>query len=288
MSLKWYRRPKLVVLHPETPALDAARAMENNEIGAVLVMKNQNLVGIVTDRDLATRVLGQERDAKTTRLDSFMTENVATLSPRDSQTDAIDLMCRLNIRRIPLVDDGGRLVGLVTLDDLILDEQTSFEAVSSVVEAQLGSGGPAPSPRTSAAQRRTARAENTYRRMITQLQESTGLSSFEQTVTATEVVLSSMVRRLTGDESKDFIAQLPSLMQESLLALPIGPDVSIGPESIESELVKRLDIDPKRAAELLGIIGSEILQSVSPGEASNIQGQFPQELNEALSPAPAE
>lgn len=286
MSLKWYRRPKLVVLNPETPALEAARAMENNEIGAVLVMKNRNLVGIVTDRDLATRVLGQELDPKTTRIESFMTQNVATLSPRDSQEDAIELMCRLNIRRIPLVDDGS-LVGLVTLDDLILDEQTSFEAISSVVEAQLGSGGPSPSQRTSAAQRRASRAENTYRRMISQLQEAAGLSSFDQAETATEVVLSSMVQRLTGDESKAFIAQLPSLMQPSLLSLPVGPNVAIGSEWIEEELIKRLDIDSQRASTLLRIIGSEILQSVSAGEAANVQAQFPKELNDALSSPPS-
>lgn len=277
----------MIVMRPETPALEAARAMENNEIGAVLVMSRRNVVGIVTDRDLATRVIGRNLDPKTTRLNSFMTRDVATLSSQDSQADAIDLMCRLNVRRIPLVDDGD-LVGLVTLDDLILDEQTSIEAVSSVVEAQLGEGGPAPSPRTRSAQRRSARAENTYRRMISQLQESTGLSSFEQTATATDVVLASMVQRLTADESKDFIAQLPSLMQPSLLALPVGPDVSIGRKSIEAALVQRMDIDPERAAELLKTIATQILEGVSEGEASDVQGQFPQDLTDALSSTPAE
>jgi len=59
MSLKWYRRPRLVVLNTDTTALDAARAIENNSIGSVVVQDEGRVVGIVTDRDIAIRVTGR-------------------------------------------------------------------------------------------------------------------------------------------------------------------------------------------------------------------------------------
>src|SRR5690606_38319849 len=102
------------------------------------------------------------------------------------------------VRRIPLVEEGN-LVGMVTFDDLLLDEAAPLDELSAVVEAQLGGGGPAPSPRTPAAQRRKARAEATLGRLLTQVQEATGLSR-EQSRTATELVLSDLVSRLTKEQ----------------------------------------------------------------------------------------
>ncbi|HWV39836.1 MAG TPA: CBS domain-containing protein [Vulgatibacter sp.] len=284
MSLKWYRRPRLVALHPDSTALEAARALENNAIGAVLVLDQGRLAGLVTDRDLATRVTGRGLDPKETRLDRIMTRGVATLEPSASQQDAIELMCRLKVRRIPLVEEGN-LVGMVTFDDLLLDEAAPLDELSAVVEAQLGGGGPAPSPRTPAAQRRKARAEATLGRLLTQVQEATGLSR-EQSRTATELVLSDLVSRLTKEQADHFIAQLPSLMQEKLYALPPGPDTSIDRGTIEAQLVQRLDVDPDRAAQILEAIGAEALGSISPGEAEKVQAELPQDLREALLPAP--
>src|SRR6185312_12988045 len=92
MSLKWYRRPRLVALNANTPVLEAARAIENNNIGGVVVQNKGRVVGIVTDRDLATRVVGRGLDPKTTLLSEVMTTPVVTLSPSDSQRNAIRFM----------------------------------------------------------------------------------------------------------------------------------------------------------------------------------------------------
>src|SRR5512145_1046050 len=110
MSLKWYQRPRLVALNTGTPVLDAARAIDCNNIGAVVVQDKGAVVGIVTDRDLTVRVVGHGLDPKTTRLGDVMTTPVVTLSPRDSQSDAIRVMTERNVRRVPLVE-GDRFVG---------------------------------------------------------------------------------------------------------------------------------------------------------------------------------
>jgi CBS domain-containing protein/uncharacterized protein (DUF2267 family) len=277
MSLKWYQRPRLVALNTGTPVLEAARAIENNNIGAVVVQDKGVIVGIVTDRDLTIRVVGQGLDPNTTPLADVMTTPVATLSPKDSQSDAIRLMQERNVRRIPLVE-ANRFVGMVTLDDLLLDEAAPLEQLAAIVQAQIGEGGLPASPRSPAMRRRAARAEATYGRLINQLRADAALENAEEAEDALDIVLKSVVRRLTHGEAKDLIAQLPSLLQPTLLALPPGPDKLISRSTIEAELVQRLGVDRTRAAGILVAVGDTIAQSVSAGQLNDVQGQLPEDL----------
>lgn len=284
MSLRLYVRPRMVVLKPSASALESARAIESNNIGAVVIQDEGRVAGIVTDRDLAVRVVGKGRDPKTTRLAEVMSSPVVTLSPSDSQTAAIHLMQTREIRRIPLVEDE-RIVGIVTLDDLFLDEAASLDELSAVVQAQIGEGGPAPPPRSPAQRRRAARAEATYARLLNHLKESAALQSREEAETALVVVLSSLARRLNPDEAEDLIAQLPSLLQAKLKHVPPGPDKRITRETIEAELVERLRVDPPRARELLTAVANTIAESVSAGELEDVLRQLPRELR-AIFPSP--
>lgn len=282
MSLRWYRRPRLVVLNPDSTALEAARAIENNNIGAVVVQESGRVVGIATDRDLTLRVVGRGLDPKTTTLADVMTTPVLALSPTDDHGTAIRLMRERNIRRIPLVE-GDKLVGLVTFDDLVLDEAAPLEELAAIVQAQIGEGGPATPLSSRAALRRSARAEATYRRMLNQVQADAALETAEQAETVLEVVLNSLVRRLTPNEANHFIAQLPSTLQEGLRTLPPGPDKLITRETIEADLVRRLDVEPTRAARLLSAVGATVAQSVSAGQIKDVQGQLPDDLRGVFS-----
>ncbi|WP_447985488.1 CBS domain-containing protein [Nitrospira sp. Nam74] len=282
MSLKWYQRPRLVVLNQNSSALEAARAIENNNIGAVVVQDKGRVAGIVTDRDLTIRVVGHGLDSHTTPLDQVMTTPVMALSPADSQSDAIRLMQERNIRRIPLVE-GERLVGIVTLDDLLLDEAAPLEELAAIVATQIGEGGPAASTKSPAMERRAARAEATYRRLLNQLRTNASLETAAEAEIALEVVLNSLVRRLTPGEAKDLIAQLPSLMQPPLAALAPGPDKRINRQTIEAELVQRLNLEPARAGQLLTAVGTTIAQNVSAGQIKDVQRQLPEELRDVFS-----
>lgn len=281
MSLRWYRRPRLVALNPDAPVLEAARAMEKNEIGAVVILRDGELVGLVTDRDLAVRALGQSLDPAKTPLSQVMTSHVATLPSTATREEAVALMCHQKVRRIPLVEDGN-LVGIVTLDDLILDESIPYDQVSEVVEAQLGQGGPAPSERAPAKMRSAARAESTYRNFMGHLQYAASLDSLELTETAAEVVLGCILQRLVPGEANHFIAQLPSLLQPRLQPYANGPNTEITRDSIVTELVRRLDVSPERAAQLLEVIGFESLIQVSEGQADDVQRQLPQDIRDAI------
>jgi uncharacterized protein (DUF2267 family) len=259
--------------------LEAARALENNNIGAIVVQEKGGVVGIVTDRDLAVRVVGRRLDPNTTTIGEVMTSPVATLSPDDTQSAAIQLMKQRNVRRIPLVEEG-RLVGIVTLDDLILDEAAPLDEVAEVVESQIGAGGPTTSLRAPSARRRAERAIATYGRLLNRLWTAAGLESTTQAEAALLSVLEPIVRRLTPDEAEDLIAQLPSLIQPTLRAQASGPDKSITRETIEAELIKRVGVMPDRAAELLSVVGAAVAHAVSPGQIQDVQGQLPKNLRE--------
>ena len=238
-------------------------------------------MGIVTDRDLTVRAVGHALDPRTTPLAEVMTTPVATLAPADSQDDALRLMQQRNIRRIPLVE-GGRLVGIVTLDDLLLDEAAPLERVAAVVQGQIGEGGRPPRsgrrPHGGA-----ARAQATYGRLLNRLRAEADLETSEQAEMALEVVLGSLVRRLTPDEAKDLIAQLPSLLQPTLRRLPPGPDKLITRQTIETELGERLDVESPRAAHLLDVVVGTIAQIVSPGQMQDVRDQLPEGLRSVLS-----
>lgn len=285
MSLKWYVRPRIVALKSNTSVLDAARAIEHNNIGAVVVQDQGSVVGIVTDRDLAIRVLGRGLDPHKTTIGEVMTVGVVSLAPTDTQASAIRLMQRRNIRRIPLVE-GGRFVGMVTLDDLLLDEAAPIDRLAAIVEAQIGEGGPAGTDRSPARRRSAARAEATYRRLVNQLRADTGLEDDGQAEAVLGIVLDSLVRRLTPGEAEDLIAQLPSLLQPALYALPLGPDKLITRETIEQELVQQLGVEPSRAAKLLTATGALIAQSVSAGQMEDVRAQLPESLREVFLDAP--
>lgn len=277
----------MVVLDQGAPVFEAARAIENNNIGAVVVQHRGNVVGILTDRDLAIRVLAHALDPNTTTIADVMTRNVATLSPSDDQSDAIRLMQDRNCRRIPLVEHG-RVVGMVTLDDLLLDEAAPIGELAAIVHAQIGEGGPAPTPRaaTRARARSLARAEATYYRLLALVRERTGLTDAAEAEGALEVVLNYVLRRLTPEEARDLIAQLPSLLHEELRSLPPGPDKSITRSGIEEAVARRLGVDGERAAEILLAVGECIAYNVSAGQIDDVRRQLPAALRDIF-PDPA-
>lgn len=277
MSLRWYRRPRMVVLRPDSPVRDAARAIEQNRVGAVVVQDEGRVVGIVTDRDLVVRVLGPARDALATKVADVMTKRPATLRPADSVAAAIEVMRTHDIRRIPLVE-GGRVVGIVTLDDLLLDEAAPLADLAAVVQTQVAGPDPTATATAAAWQRGAARATATLARFLGMVQAETGLPDRAQSRVALDVVLGALVRRLTAGEARDLIAQLPSLLQPDLQALPPGPDRTITAEWIEDQLARALDLDPAAAARIHAMVAGVIAGSISEGEAEDIRGQLPADL----------
>jgi CBS domain-containing protein len=136
MTLDKYRTSDLVVLPPTATVQAASHAFGRHGIGTVLVHDGTRLVGIVTDRDIALRAAAQALAPRRTLLRDVMSRDVAVLPASASEGEAGRLMLERRVRRIPLLD-GSALVGIVTLDDLILDEAVSPSMVAAVIRAQL-------------------------------------------------------------------------------------------------------------------------------------------------------
>jgi CBS domain-containing protein len=110
----------------------AARAMKERGLGTVLVMGGGRLAGLVTDRDIAIRVLAENRDPLTTRLGDICTRELVVLSPDDDVQQAIRLVRERAVRRLPVIANG-LPVGVVSIGDLALDQdqQSALSEISA-------------------------------------------------------------------------------------------------------------------------------------------------------------
>jgi CBS domain-containing protein/uncharacterized protein (DUF2267 family) len=285
MSLEKYRRPRLVVLHPNESAYGAARAMEANHVGVVLIEEKGVLRGIATDRDLAIRVIGRGLEAALTPLVAVMTPGPSTLSVMETEERAAELMRIRRVRRVPLLE-GERLVGLVTLDDLLLESSLDSDLLATVVRAQLEE----PAPLKPAGlvhpekpvrrHRHEARAQETYGRLLHRVEAATGLPRRELAETALDVVLAAVIRRITPQEAEDLLAQLPSKLQERLALAPRGPDRTIGLATVARALAERLELGPEDAMRVARGVGTALEQVVSGGEIEDVRSQLPVGMRE--------
>lgn len=120
---------------PEMSVREAATLMRERNIGCFPVCDDGRVIGIITDRDIAVRVLAEGRDPDATRVDEAMTRDVVCCGEDDLVSDAGDLMSRWQIRRMPVVSGRGDLVGLVTLGRLAAtDASVSGEVFKQVVQ----------------------------------------------------------------------------------------------------------------------------------------------------------
>jgi CBS domain-containing protein len=108
----------VVKIDGSVTAEEVAVIMNERGIGCVIVVQNENPIGIITGRDMLKRVLLESRDPKTTKAFQIMTAPLFFGNPRMSIQDAVQLMNERKIKKLPIIDDEGHLVGMITLTDL--------------------------------------------------------------------------------------------------------------------------------------------------------------------------
>lgn len=102
----------------EATVLQAAQLMNQHKIGAVVVVESDRIAGMFTERDVLKRVVGEERPPASTRVAEVMTAEVACCTPQTPIEDVRAAMKNRRIRHLPVVDDDGRLLGLISIGDL--------------------------------------------------------------------------------------------------------------------------------------------------------------------------
>ena len=119
---------------PDTPLTKLATRMLKHDVGAIPIGENDRLVGMVTDRDIAIRGLANGKDISNLTARDVMTKGVIWCWDSDSPTNAARLMENKKIRRLPVIDDNKRMVGMLSLGDIshAVSDQTAAEVIKAV------------------------------------------------------------------------------------------------------------------------------------------------------------
>ena len=117
----------------DTTVADAAKLMRDKDFGGVLCQDGDEVSGFLTDRDITVRVVAEGKDPNSTAVSDVATTDLHTLSPDDSVEDAIELVRKHNVRRVPVVE-GAKPVGIVSIGDLAI-ERDEHSALADLSEA---------------------------------------------------------------------------------------------------------------------------------------------------------
>ncbi|MEN3612698.1 CBS domain-containing protein [Plantactinospora sp. ZYX-F-223] len=113
---------RLVTMDGGDTLTAAAQEMRDSAIGDVIVTNGDNVIGIVTDRDITVRGVAEQLNPSSATLSQILTQDVVTVTQYDDAVAAADLMRTYGVRRLPVVEDG-RLIGLVSLGDLAVERE---------------------------------------------------------------------------------------------------------------------------------------------------------------------
>lgn len=122
---------------PGASVAEAARKMKGGDFGAIVVSEDNQIQGLLTDRDIVVRAVAEGRDPSEVKAGEICSTDLNSLSPDDTAEDAVRVMREHSVRRIPVVD-GGKPVGIVSIGDLAVsrDEKSALADISAAAPNQ--------------------------------------------------------------------------------------------------------------------------------------------------------
>lgn len=132
MPIQDLARTDVVTATEQAPIGELARLMRDEDVGSVVITNGDTPIGIVTDRDLTTRVLAEERSLDTQTARDVMSEDLRSVGPDAGFYEAAQVMAENSIRRLPVCTEADELVGIITADDLtelLADEHQQLAAI---------------------------------------------------------------------------------------------------------------------------------------------------------------
>jgi CBS domain-containing protein len=134
------RKPEIYAIDPEATVLEALRLLEEKNIGALLVMKGEALLGIFSERDYARRMILQGRASRDTQVREVMTEKVFVITPDTTSGECMVHMTDRHVRHLPVVE-GGRVVGVISIGDVVRAVIDDLRFTVRQLESYIKSGG---------------------------------------------------------------------------------------------------------------------------------------------------
>jgi CBS domain-containing protein len=136
-------RQNAITTHPRADLTSAARSMRENHIGYLIVTEldvaspKERPVGVLTDRDIVISVVAREADPKSLRVEDVMTRNPVVVREDSTLGAAVREMRRIGVRRLPIVDGLGHLVGVLSLDDVLATLASEFSDVAASIQSEI-------------------------------------------------------------------------------------------------------------------------------------------------------
>lgn len=118
MKVKEAMHKKAEWVGPNTSIADVAKKMKNLDVGCIPVGENDRLIGMITDRDITCRAVASGRDCSKITARDVMTEGIVYCRDFESLDDAVETMEKKKIRRLPVIDENKRMVGMLSLGDI--------------------------------------------------------------------------------------------------------------------------------------------------------------------------
>jgi CBS domain-containing protein len=132
-SIQEAMTPNPTTVEPTTPAQEAARIMKSEDIGSLPIVEGDKLVGVITDRDLAIRIIADGLGIDTP-VGEIASKDVVTVDPQQTLEEAARLMAEHKVRRLPVVEEDGRLVGILAQADIA---QTGHDSLTGETVQQI-------------------------------------------------------------------------------------------------------------------------------------------------------
>lgn len=129
--------PEVIMVGPNASLTEAAQLMKEEDIGPLPVCENDRVFGMLTDRDIAVRAVAEGRDPQSTRVRDVMTPDLVCCFESDDVEEAARLMQETQLRRLLVIDDDRRLVGIVSLADIVQqtgDDELGGETLERVTD----------------------------------------------------------------------------------------------------------------------------------------------------------
>jgi CBS domain-containing protein len=139
MSLQQFCQKRVVTISPERSIAEACWVMKDKNVGCLLVEDHGKLCGLLTDRDIALKITGEDKEPLTTMVEEVMTRDPVRISVNGNIRELVSLMHSHHVRRVPIVDGSNTILGMVTMDDLfplLSDEMSELGKAVAEVFAQ--------------------------------------------------------------------------------------------------------------------------------------------------------
>ena len=143
MNLSRFCQKAVVTIRPSDEVTTAARLMREKHVGYLVVVEPAiegeaaKPVGVLTDRDIAVAVVAREIDPRSVRVDDVMTRYPVVAAQEDALASALQVMRRLGVRRLPIVDGSGNLAGILSLDDVVDAVAGELQDVAGSIRHEL-------------------------------------------------------------------------------------------------------------------------------------------------------